>query len=260
MIRLYQGSGSGEISFVAKGDESDWAKYRIATIKLLRARNRIEAADSLTNLQFILNQGTNVFGDKFNYLSAECDLDMYVKLAEEEGTAKAAKYEDIANTISEIGPYIRFIIVELRTDDAEHQVISSPKLTITAEAVKEALADAELLLKRSPSSAIDRIHTVFHGYLLEQCRKNNISHNPDDSITFLFKQLCQSNSRFKDEISKHEEINKICKALATIIDSLNPIRNQHSRAHPNDIILGDDESFLVINSIRSLLHYLNAKL
>ncbi|MCK9595110.1 MAG: abortive infection family protein [Candidatus Omnitrophica bacterium] len=261
MIRLYQGSGSGEVSFVAEVDDSKWIKCKADAIKLLRARNKRKAADVLAKIPFVLNEGTNVFGDEFSYLSAICDLDLYVKLAKEERTSKAHKYAEIANTITEIGPYIRFIVVELNVNEEEEKMVARPHLTATAEIVKEALADSEQLLRTRPlPSAVDRLHTAFHGYLLEQCRKNNIAHSSEDSITVLFKQLRQLHPRLKGEAIEHEEIDRICKALAIIIDSLNPIRNQHSRAHPNEDIIGDDESLLVINSIRSLFHYLNAKL
>jgi hypothetical protein len=261
MIRLFQGPGSGEVSFIAKVDESVWAEHRSAVIKLLLARNKKEAADVLKSIPFTLNEGTNFFGDKFYYLSASCDLNMYVKLAEEERTLKAAKYGEVAKTIEEIGHYVRFVLVELNNNEEDQLIVSNPQLTVTAERIKEALADAEQLLRsRSPSSAIDRLHTAFHAYLLEQCRKNNIVHNADDSITVLFKYLRQLHPRLKGEIAKYEEIDRICKALATIIDSLNPIRNKHSRVHPNENVIGEDESLLVINSIRSLFHYLNAKL
>jgi hypothetical protein len=43
------------------------------------------------------------------------------------------------------------------------------------------------------------------------------------------------------------------------MDALNPIRNTASVAHPNADLLKKDEAMLVVNSARTLLHYLNAK-
>jgi hypothetical protein len=261
MIRLFQGSGSGEISFISDMDDAEWARYKAAAIKLLRTRKKDEAAEALEKMPFTLKYGSNCFGDEFSYLSAMCDIDLYVaQAAEAEDRLKREKYAEIAHVISEIGPYVRFVIIDL-DDKNEQTLVSNPHLGITVRQVEEALADAEQLLKsRSPASAVDRVHTAFHGYLLEQCRKNNITVDREESITLLFKKLRETHLRLKVEIREHQEIDKICKALAVIIDCLNPIRNQHSRAHPNKIIINDDESLLVINSIRTLIHYLNSKL
>jgi hypothetical protein len=49
------------------------------------------------------------------------------------------------------------------------------------------------------------------------------------------------------------------RALANIINVLNPVRNRASVAHPNEMLLEEAEAMLVINSVRTLLHYLNAR-
>jgi hypothetical protein len=48
--------------------------------------------------------------------------------------------------------------------------------------------------------------------------------------------------------------------MAQIVDVLNPVRNQKSMAHPNEDLLEEPEAMLVANAVRTLLHYLNAKL
>lgn len=53
---------------------------------------------------------------------------------------------------------------------------------------------------------------------------------------------------------------RILKVMATLVNDLNPIRNSYSVAHPNDNLLEEAEAMLVINSVRTLLHYLNSKL
>ena len=54
-------------------------------------------------------------------------------------------------------------------------------------------------------------------------------------------------------------IDKIMKALASVVDALNPLRNHSSVAHANNEILRDPEAMLVVNSVRTLLPYLNAR-
>ena len=56
------------------------------------------------------------------------------------------------------------------------------------------------------------------------------------------------------------EIDKVLKALATVLDALQPVRNRASVAHPNKELLAAPEAMLVVNAGRTILHYLDAKL
>jgi hypothetical protein len=47
--------------------------------------------------------------------------------------------------------------------------------------------------------------------------------------------------------------------MATILDALNPVRNNASMAHPTSALIGEAEAVLVINTVRTLLTYLEAK-
>ena len=124
----------------------------------------------------------------------------------------------------------------------------------------ELLEDAESLIQnRNARSAVDRLHTAFHGYLRELCEKENISFNEKDDLVKLIKNIQNNHPKFKIAI-KSQEIKNIIKNLVSISDSLNPIRNQGSRAHANKKILEEPEAVLVINAIRTVLNYLEAKL
>jgi hypothetical protein len=48
--------------------------------------------------------------------------------------------------------------------------------------------------------------------------------------------------------------------LRGIVYTLNTVRNNQSMAHPTDDLLGEPEAMLVINAIRTLMHYLDARL
>jgi hypothetical protein len=50
------------------------------------------------------------------------------------------------------------------------------------------------------------------------------------------------------------------RGFGTIVDALNPLRNKASVAHPNANLLAEPEAMLVVNSVRTVLHYLDAKL
>jgi len=53
---------------------------------------------------------------------------------------------------------------------------------------------------------------------------------------------------------------RVLRALSTIADALNPLRNQTSVAHPNETLLQQPEAMLVVNAVRTILHYLDSKL
>ncbi len=167
MIRLYQGSGSGEIVFVSKVDNDQWSKYKTLTIRMLLAQGKVAASKLLEKYPFSLHEGSNFFGDEFHYLTAMFKVEDYVTISEEESAPERGfLWRSIADAISEVVPYvIRFIVIDLDMDEDAPALVETPILPTSAEKVNEALADAEELLKsRSASSAVDRLHTAFHGY------------------------------------------------------------------------------------------------
>lgn len=58
----------------------------------------------------------------------------------------------------------------------------------------------------------------------------------------------------------HQNTRRIVMALATIVDAANTIRNTASAAHPAAQLLEAAEAMCVVNSARSLIHYLDHKL
>lgn len=138
-------------------------------------------------------------------------------------------------------------------------LVSNPNLVSTSEVVFESLTDAESLIReRKPVSAVDRVHTAFHGYLRYLCTEDNIEFGKSDDLVFLVKKVVGGHSKLTIADKEHE-IKNIIRNLASISDSLNPIRNSGSLAHPNENLLEDAEATLVINCVRTLLIYFDAK-
>ena len=132
---------------------------------------------------------------------------------------------------------------------------------ITSEVVLRALTDAENLIQTSgPTSAVDRVHTVLHGYLQAVCDGEGIVYKRDDSMVALFKKLRSGHPRLADLGPRGQDVEKVLKSCANILDAFLPVRNQASVAHPNQELLDEPEARLVINVGRSLLHYLDSKL
>lgn len=137
--------------------------------------------------------------------------------------------------------------------------VTSVKPTVTTAVVDQALADAEALIEGSPVSAVDRVHTAFHGYLMALCDEHGIRYEEDAGTTRLFKLLRTGCEHLKPQGKHSEQTTKILNSLASIVDAVDPLRNRGSIAHPNKDLLDSEDALLCVHAIRTLLHYLDAK-
>ena len=104
------------------------------------------------------------------------------------------------------------------------------------------------------------VHTALHGHLQYLCDAANIEYDRDDTMVALLKKLRLQHPKLKDLGPRAGDITTVFKASGSILDALNPVRNNASVAHPNEDLLGSEEAELVINIGRSLLGYLDSKL
>jgi hypothetical protein len=167
------------------------------------------------------------------------------------------RFRLIADAMEEGGNPIRFIAVSMIEDNAD--AVSTPTLEITSAVVERALLDFETLIKSNGAiSGIDRVHTALHGYLIAVCKDANIPAKDNADITTLFNLVRQQHPKF--QANAGTETQKMLRGLAQIVDTMNPVRNHSSLAHPNDDLLEEPEAMLAANAVRSFLHYLNIKL
>lgn len=135
--------------------------------------------------------------------------------------------------------------------------VAVPELKITGSTINQAINDARTLLNtQGATSAIDRVHTVLHGYLKQVCKDSNISYANDATINQLVNLLKTSHPALA---TKNDNMDQILKSLANVLDKLNPVRNNSSLAHPNQTLLEQDEAMFVINTVNTVLSYLNNK-
>jgi hypothetical protein len=152
-----------------------------------------------------------------------------------------------------------FLRVAQRLESAS--TVSGPAPVITSAIVEHTIADAETLIKtRGATSGVDRIHTMLHGYMRAVCDDEGIAYTKDDTIGALFRAIRERHPRFAASGPRAHDITQICRAFGSVMDVLNPIRNNASPAHPNKELLAEPEAMLVINGAKTLLHYVDAKL
>lgn len=133
-------------------------------------------------------------------------------------------------------------------------------LRTASETVRRALDDADNLMRTSgPQSAVDRLHTAMHGYLLNLCAEAGIAYGDRPTMNQLFKALRAQHPSLGGLGARSEDVAKMLGSMAAILDALNPVRNNAPMAHPNSALIGQAEAVLVINTVRTLLAYLEAK-
>lgn len=263
MITLYSGHGSSQYDVGESAlNDQDWQKIRNLAIGLLNRQSKLEASNILSSRGFKLHHGSNGFCDEFHVLYRKVPLDEYVTFGvEAEENERRQAYSQVAEVITELGFFIRFIGVEIDHNSSPQAVIT-PHPKITSSTVQHALGDAEQLVAQNrPVSAVDRAHTSLHGYLKEVCFDSNLAvQGQDPSLTELMKVLIKQHPRFNNLGTQADQIEKILKAMSVTCDALNPIRNHGSLAHANETLLDPAEAMLAINASRTLLHYVDQKL
>jgi hypothetical protein len=140
------------------------------------------------------------------------------------------------------------------------QVAIEVDLISASDVVRRALDDADILIRKSgPQSAVDRVHTAMHGYLHSLCKEAGIAHGDRPTMNQLFKVIRVNHPALADMGVRGDEVSRVLGSMASILDALNPVRNNASVAHPNEQLVGEPEAVLVINTVRTMLSYLESK-
>lgn len=262
MIRFYSGSGAQDIDLLnIKYSEDQWQKIKSAAAKLLTSRGAHDAASFLSSQNFQLHEATNNFGDEFCVLYKHAPLHEYERdldLVDDLRTKETARM--VAQQIAELtNEHVRFVASDLQLEENVF-IVSQPSLTMTTDTLERALGDADrLIATQGPTSAVDRVHTVFQAYLKNLAKNAEIPFTANADVTLLFKLIRSQHPAFAVDVPNLDAIEKIFKSLANIVDALNPLRNHSSVAHANERLLPKAEAMLAINSVRTLMHYINDK-
>lgn len=167
------------------------------------------------------------------------------------------KYANYGQATMELGQIKEFME---EVDGKAH--LDMPQInTGESESLKEAIKDAQLILKENGApNAVDRYHTVVHFFLQNQCKKANIPYTKDDSINVLLKNLRDQHPGLIMLQKQEPHATEILKSMGNTLSNLSESRNNKSLAHPNELLLPDDEANFIIESVNSILRYLSSKL
>jgi hypothetical protein len=139
--------------------------------------------------------------------------------------------------------------------------VKARKPIITSKVVEQAINEAEDLIgKRGFPSAVDRVHTMLHGFLRKVCDDEGIAYGPKTLMSGLFSLIRSKHPAFADMGPRKDDVLLVVRSMSAIMDAMNPIRNEGSMAHPNEQLLDPPEAALVINLARTILQYIDMKL
>lgn len=79
-------------------------------------------------------------------------------------------------------------------------------------------------------------------------------------MTSLYKKLRRGAPELRPTGECAEEIERILNSMASVVDSINTLRNRGSVAHPNEELLSEAGAMLFINSVRTIFLFLHQKI
>lgn len=195
------------------------------------------------------------FGDD-DYKGHVFEAVKYILEEDPENVRYLATYEPITAWLKEND---RASYAEL-TEEIGADPSDEAPLATTTDAGLAALADAQALLRsRGPTSAVDRVHTGFHAFLRAACDGAGLAYPADPTANQLLKLILENHPSLDSLGPRSDDVRRILRSSANIVDSLGTLRNRASLAHPNQELLEEDEALLVINVARALLRYLDTK-
>jgi hypothetical protein len=116
LITLYHGSGAQDFEVLGNTlDDNEHEALMLNVRQMLRARGEDGAVDFLERFPFRVKEGTNSFNDPFYVLIAHVPLSEYETFRTIAYQPKVKSgFQQIADVVTELGHYIRFIAVDLK--------------------------------------------------------------------------------------------------------------------------------------------------
>ncbi len=255
---LLSSGGSNEIIKTRSRSADTWAELKGQVLRLLKGRNQERSFQILSHVNFELCDGTNGFDDEFQYFHSTLRLDRYVSICtKERDQGFCAALKSIKDTFEDLSDlYIRFIAVSLEGKEDTISSTDLPHIENADQTLKTAIEEFRAGIQSGKYlPCVDRLHTAFHAFLKKKALDSQCTLTGNEGITKIYSILRQSR-----DLSESPRVDKILKAIATIVNEFNETRNHNSLAHPNQELLSEDDALFVVNCMSAVFHFLNAKL
>lgn len=148
-------------------------------------------------------------------------------------------------------------VLKLLTESDDSASVDFNQIASRCGTIQKAVDDATVFIRGGKyDSAVDRIHTAFHGYLRQLLTDHQIVYGREDSLSALYNKLHDYYGNNIQPPDVAARIKTIMRSGAGIINSVNELRNNNTIAHPNGPLIQEREAQLVIRLVNVIVDYI----
>lgn len=149
------------------------------------------------------------------------------------------------------------LINTLRDSAESDDNINFQQAAARSDIVLKAVEDAEVFIREGKyDSAVDRIHTAFHGYLRQLLIEHDIACGTGEGLPVLYSKLHGQYSRVIQPSEIGERVKSILRSGSGMINTINELRNNNTIVHPNGHLIQKREAKLVIRLVNAIMDYI----
>lgn len=168
------------------------------------------------------------------------------------------QYNTYADRRSYLSQLLFSVKQELENSDDIKIRIDFSQIASKSDTIRKAINDSEMFLREGKyDSAVDRIHTAFHGYLRALLSDHGVPFDSED-IPALFSKLHNFYGNTIQPPDVAERIKKILRSGGGMITAINELRNNNTVVHPNDNLINKREAELVIRLVNAITDYVES--
>lgn len=133
------------------------------------------------------------------------------------------------------------------------------RISSRSDTIQKAIEDANIFIREGKyDSAVDRIHTAFHGYLHQLLTDHSIDFTKDERLPALYSKI---HDYYGNRIQPPEVAARIKTTVRSgigMVNSINELRNNNTIAHPNGVLIQEREARLVIRLVNVITDYIES--
>lgn len=163
-------------------------------------------------------------------------------------------YSDRREYISQLfSPLLKM----LRESENNSSDVSFQQIATRSGTIRKAVDDAEVFIREGRfDSAVDRVHTAFHGYLRTLLAEHSVTYVADDGLPALFAKLHGFYGGSIQPTDVADRVKSILRSAGGMITAVNELRNNNTIAHPNGQLIQKREAQLVIRLVNAVVDYI----
>lgn len=148
-------------------------------------------------------------------------------------------------------------VITLLGESDDSIVVDFSRIASRSDVVRKAVEDAEVFIRQgSYDSAVDRIHTAFHGYLEQLLAEHGANHTDNEGLSSLYTKLHSFYAQNIQPNDVGERIRTILRSAGGMVNAVNELRNNNTIAHPNGQLIQGREAQLVIRLVNAIVDYI----